>query len=75
MMKTSENTMTESPKSPSWLTFVSKAEDDAPLLRLMVLNPMNDAMSPMLNLLIDADPCGYNPGSANLRTRAEQGAE
>ena len=72
MKNNREITMQETPKSPSWLTFVSKAVDDAPLLRLMVLNPMNDAMSPMLNHVIDCDPCGYNPGSANLHTSAEQ---
>jgi hypothetical protein len=60
------------PNLPEWLTFVNRAADDAPLLRLMVLNPVNDTMSTIVNQVIDVDPCGYNPGSANLHTRAEQ---
>lgn len=43
-------------KRPNWLVFVDKAPDDGPWLRMMVLNPLNGAMSTMINTPIDADP-------------------
>jgi hypothetical protein len=44
------------PNRPNWLIFVDKAPDDGPWLRMMVLNPLNGAMSTMINTPIDADP-------------------
>lgn len=41
---------------PKWLTFVSQAPDDGPWLRMMITNPLNDAMCPLINEPIDIDP-------------------
>jgi len=60
------------PKFPPWLTFVSRAPDDAPLLRLMVLNPLNDDMSPIVNQVIEADPPLLRPSADGLHTDAKQ---
>ena len=41
---------------PKWLIFVNKVTDDGPWLRMMVCNPLNDAMCPLINEPIEADP-------------------
>jgi hypothetical protein len=41
---------------PPWLIFVSHEPDDGPWLRMMVSNPFNDAMCPLVNTIIVADP-------------------
>jgi hypothetical protein len=43
------------PNAPKWLIFVNKAPDDGPWLRMMVLNPFNGAMCPMINTPIEAE--------------------
>jgi hypothetical protein len=63
--------MQSPPKYPSWLTFVNRAPDDAPLLRLMVLNPLNDVMSPIVNRIIEADPPLLRPTADGLHTDAD----
>ena len=40
---------------PKWLIFVSKAPDDGPWLRMMVLNPLNGAMCLFINTPIETD--------------------
>jgi hypothetical protein len=62
--------MMSEPNSPPWLTFVDRAPDESALLRLMVLNPFNGAMSTFVNELIDTDPPGYEPCAADLHTDA-----
>jgi hypothetical protein len=63
--------MQSPPKLPSWLTFVNRAPDDAPLLRLMVLNPLNDVMSPIINQVIEADPPLLRLTADSLHTDAD----
>jgi len=65
-----EYTMNNEPKFPAWLSFVERAPDEGQLLRLMVLNPFNDAVSVMLNRVIDADPPRHAPGPSDLHTSA-----
>jgi len=60
-------------KWPPWLIFVDRAPDDNALLRLMVLNPENDAVSTFVNEVIDADPDGYAPRASDLHTVAHPG--
>ena len=55
-------------KWPPWLIFVDRAPDDNTFLRLMLLNPENDAMSVFVNQVIEADPDGYAPRSRDLNT-------
>jgi hypothetical protein len=62
--------MQTEPNSPSWLSFVDRAADESSLLRLMVLNPFNGAMSTFVNELIDVDPPGYEPRADDLHTDA-----
>jgi hypothetical protein len=62
--------MPSEPKWPPWLIFVDRAPDDSALLRLMVLNPENDAVSTFINEVIDADPDGYAPRARDLHTAA-----
>jgi hypothetical protein len=51
------------PGAPKWLIFVNKAPDDGPWLRMMVLNPLNGAMCPMINTPVDPDThLGTPPG-------------
>ena len=38
---------------PNWLIFVEKADDDGPWLRMMVSNPFNGAMCPLLNAPVE----------------------
>ncbi|MFZ5433598.1 MAG: hypothetical protein ACOZB3_07480 [Calditrichota bacterium] len=58
--------MNNEPKFPSWLTFVDRAPDDSTFLRLMVLNPVNDAVSTMVNKVIETDPPLPEPGASDL---------
>jgi hypothetical protein len=67
-MKTREPEMKEEPKSLPWLSLVERAPEDGPLLRLMMVNPMNSEMCVIVNDLIDTDPDGYAPNSADLHT-------
>ena len=67
--------MNDKPKLPPWLIFVDRAPDDTALLRLMVLNPENDAVSTFVNEVIDADPVGYAPRARDLHTAAQPGSE
>ena len=53
---------------PKWLVFVDKAPDDGALLRMMVLNPFNGAMSTFVNTPIDADPRLFIPEPAPMLT-------
>ncbi len=53
-------------KRPNWLVFVDKAPEDGPWLRMMVLNPLNGAMSTMINTPIDADPRDPSEDSAPM---------
>jgi hypothetical protein len=46
--------MNPEPKFPPWLTFVDRAAEDAPLLRLLMLNPINGATSAFINREIAA---------------------
>lgn len=62
--------MNTEPNFPPWLTFVDRAPDEGALLRLMILNPVNDAVSVMVNRVIDADPPRYAPGASDLHTSA-----
>lgn len=62
--------MSSKPKFPSWLVFVDRQDDDTALLRLMVLNPENNAVSTFVNGVIDADPYGYAPRARDLHTDA-----
>ena len=55
-------------KRPNWLVFVDKAPEDGPWLRMMVLNPLNGAMSTMINTPIDADPRLFIPEPAPMLT-------
>ena len=45
------------PGAPKWLIFVNKAPDDGPWLRMMVLNPFNGAMCPLIDTPVQADTC------------------
>ncbi|MBU0507657.1 hypothetical protein KKH27_02295 [bacterium] len=58
--------MTNDPKFPSWLVFADRAPDDGTFLRLMVLNPVNDAVSTMVNCVIETDPPLNAPGPDDL---------
>ncbi len=58
------------PNSPPWLTFVNRAPDESSLLRLMVLNPFNGAMSTFVDELIETDPPEYAPRASDLHTDA-----
>lgn len=58
----SGNSMPSNPKplpdsaaSPPWLVFVDRADDDGPLLRMMVLNPLNGAMCALIDVPVEAD--------------------
>ena len=62
--------MKKEPKSPPWLSLVERAPDDGPLLRLMMLNPINSEMCVFVNNLVDTDPSGYAPTAADLHTFA-----
>jgi hypothetical protein len=66
--------MKSEPKWPPWLIFVERAPDDNAFLRLMVLNPENDAVSTFVNEVIDADPDGYAPRARDLHTAAHPGS-
>ena len=65
-----KKTMQSEPKSPPWLSLVERASEDGPLLRLMMLNPMNSEMCVFVNGLIYTDPEGYAPAAADLHTFA-----
>ena len=43
-------------RQPAWLTFVDKVADDGPWLRMMVNNPFNGAMCPLISEPVTADP-------------------
>ncbi len=62
---------TQQSEHPKWLVFVDKAPDDEPWLRMMVLNPLNGAMSTFINRPIDADPCVFHSAPAPLMTARE----
>ena len=49
------------PDIPKWLIFVNKAAEDGPWLRMMVLNPLNGAMCPLINTPIEPDTHIYVP--------------
>jgi hypothetical protein len=51
---------------PPWLTFVSRADNDFALLRLMVINPINGAISTMLEEPIEVEPVDFSPRASNL---------
>jgi hypothetical protein len=51
--------------APKWLVFVSKAADDGPLLRMMVLNPINGAMCPLINRPVEPDARDRSPSSGD----------
>ncbi|RPH95300.1 hypothetical protein EHM69_04785 [candidate division KSB1 bacterium] len=63
--------MSTKPKFPSWLIFVDRAPDDTSFLRLMVLNPENDAVSTFVNYVVETDPEGYAPQASDLHTSAQ----
>lgn len=54
----------ESP--PPWLTFVSRADNDFAWLRLMVINPLNGAVSTMVEDSIEIEPVDLSPRASNL---------
>lgn len=58
--------MKSEPKFPPWLVFVDRAPDDGAFLRLMVVNPVNDAVSTMVNHVIETDPPPPRPGPDDL---------
>lgn len=58
--------MQNEPKFPPWLVFVDRAPDDGAFLRLMVVNPVNDAVSTMVNRVIETDPPRAVPGAGDL---------
>jgi hypothetical protein len=58
-------------KQPNWLVFVDKAPDDGQLLRMMVLNPFNGAMSTLVNTPIEADPTVLTTQPAALNVARE----
>jgi len=58
--------MQNEPKFPPWLVFVDRAPDDGAFLRLMVVNPVNDAVSTMVNRVVETDPPLPLPGSGDL---------
>jgi hypothetical protein len=62
--------MLKEPKHIPWLHFVDKAPDDGPLLRLMVLNPINNELSTFSNQVVDTDPEGYAIRPSDLHTFA-----
>jgi hypothetical protein len=45
----------DTPNSPLWLTFVSRAPENDPWFRLMVENPLNGQLSTFSNVLIELD--------------------
>jgi len=44
-------------KAPAWLIFVERVSDDGPWLRMLVLNPFNGAMCPLLSTPVEAELC------------------
>jgi hypothetical protein len=62
--------MLNEPKSPSELIFVDRYADEASLLRLMVLNPVNNEMSTFVNQVIETDSEDYAPRAGDLHTFA-----
>ena len=54
----------ESP--PPWLTFVSRADNDFVWLRLMVINPLNGAVSTMVEDSVDIEPVDLSPRASSL---------
>lgn len=62
--------MQTEPKFPHWLIFVDHAPDNGALLRLLVLNPFNDAPCTFVNAVIETDP----PSPAMLFTESQRAA-
>lgn len=63
--------MQTEPKFPHWLIFVERAPDEGTLLRLLVLNPFNDAPCTFINAVIETDP---PPVPATLCTEPQRPA-
>ena len=60
------NRMNTERKSSPELNFVSRDPDMGALLRLMVVNPINDTVCTMINTAIETDPPLYMPGPDDL---------
>ncbi len=54
--------------APAWMTFVSRADETSPWLRLMIVNPVNGAMSITLFEPIEVDPPDFGPTANDLPT-------
>lgn len=62
--------MSNEPKCAIELTFVNRDPDESSLLRLMVLNPVNNEMSTFVNQVIETDSGDYAPRADDLHTFA-----
>lgn len=52
--------------APPWLSGADRAADDNLYLRLMIVNPLNGEVCPMLETSIEPDPYPYAPSAADL---------
>ena len=52
--------------SPPWLSCADRADDDKLYLRLMIVNPLNGEVCPMLEGSIEPDPLISSPTADDL---------